>query len=326
MPGPPPAVAATRRGVRREAVSLSPGDLVLVACSGGADSLALAAAAAFELPRRDVRVGAVIVDHGLQPGSGDIADRAAEQCRGLGLDPVVIERVAVRDSGTGPEAAARVARYAALERVAGELDASLVLLGHTRDDQAEQVLLGLARGSGARSLSGMPRRRGILARPLLEVTGVETLAACAHEGLAPWEDPHNSDPAYARVRARGLLARLEEGLGPGVAAALARSADQLREDADHLDALAADAVATLGEAPWPVTTLLALSRPVRTRVLRTLLTRAGAPAGQVGSRHTDAVDALLTDWRGQGPIVVPGALAVARSGDRLSIAPAPRVE
>ncbi|XVX20941.1 tRNA lysidine(34) synthetase TilS [Actinomycetota bacterium] len=326
MPGPPPAVSATRRGVRREAVSLSPGDLVLIACSGGADSLALASAAAFELPRRRVRVGAVVVDHGLQRGSDAVAERAAEQCREMGLDPVLIERVVVQDNGIGPEAAAREARHAALERVAEGLGASLVLLGHTRDDQAEQVLLGLARGSGARSLSGMPRRRGILARPLLDVTRAETEAACAHEGLTPWGDPHNDDPAYARVRARRLLAQLEEGLGPGVGAALARSAEQLREDADHLDALAADAARGLGDGPWSCAALLDLARPVRTRALRMLLTRAGAPAGQVSSRHTDAVDALLTDWRGQGPIVVPGALAVTRSGDRLSIAPAARVE
>ena len=179
--------------------------LVLVACSGGADSLALAAAVAFEAPRAGLRAGAVIVDHDLQAGSLAVAERAADQCRAMGLDPVEIVRVHVEGSGRGPEGGARDARYRAFEGVVGRTRAVAVMLGHTREDQAEQVLLGLARGSGARSLSGMPTRRGPYVRPLLRVPRAITVAACEAAGLTAWVDPHNSEPAYGRVRARGLL-------------------------------------------------------------------------------------------------------------------------
>jgi tRNA(Ile)-lysidine synthase len=324
--GPHPSVAAVRRAVRSLLEELEPGARVLVACSGGADSLALAAATAFEAPKLAVAASAVVVDHGLQEGSAGVAERAAAQCRSLGLDPVEVVRVQVDGPGTGPEAAARSARYAALEAAAVRHGAALVLLGHTRDDQAEQVLLGLARGSGARSLSGMPPRRGRYARPLLGLSRGQTAAACAASGLEPWVDPHNADAAYARVRVRGLLADLEESLGPGVAAALARSADRLRDDADYLDAQAAAAAAALGPGPWDAAALLATARPVRTRVWRLLLVAAGAPAGAVTFAHVEACDGLLTHWHGQGPASAPGGLRVERSDGRVSITAPSRVE
>ncbi|HMM96986.1 tRNA lysidine(34) synthetase TilS [Phycicoccus sp.] len=324
---PHPAVAAVRSAVRATFAECDPGDLVLVACSGGADSMALADAARFEGERAGVRVGAVVVDHGLQPGSADVARRVADRLRALGLDPVHVATPRVPAHGSdGLEATARAARYAELAAAADHLGARLVLLGHTLDDQAEQVLLGLVRGSGARSLAGMPAARGRYRRPLLGLTRGQTRAACTAEGRTWWEDPMNEDPAFARVRARRALAALENDLGPGLAAALARSADQLREDADLLDALAADAVVILGEGPWTAEALAALPRPVRTRAWRRLLVAAGAPAGQVSRRHTDACDRLLTHWRGQGPVHAPGGLRVQRSGGRVSIGPAARVE
>jgi tRNA(Ile)-lysidine synthase len=319
----------------------APGDVVLVACSGGADSLALAAAVAFEAPRLQLSAGAVVVDHQLATGSARVARTVHEQCLALGLDPVVVRRVSVTGAG-GLEAAARDARHAALDSVAAETGAVAVLLGHTLDDQAEQVLLGLTRGAGARSLAGMPRARGRLRRPLLRVTREQTHASCAAEGLTWWDDPMNEDTAFTRVRVRRALVDLERDLGPGVAAALARSGDQLREDADHLDALAAEAVADLTLLILPANRgdtdrdpglyhldpgeLLRLPRAVRTRVWRRLLVAAGAPPGQVSTRHTDACDALLTRWRGQGPVHAPGDLRVVRSGGRVSITPAPAVE
>ena len=326
MTGPHPATAATRVAVRPALVECGPGDLVLVACSGGADSLALAAAVAFEAPKLAVRVGAVVVDHGLQPESVQTAAMVAGWLRRMGLDPVDVATADVTSSGDGVEAAARSARYAALDAVADLHGARLVLLGHTLDDQAEQVLLGLTRGAGARSLAGMPRARDRFRRPLLGISRGQTRASCAAEGLTWWDDPMNDDPAFTRVRARGALVDLERDLGPGVAAALARTADQLREDADHLDALAGTAVASLGAGPWGVEALEALPRAVRTRVWRRLAVTAGAPAGQVSARHTEACDALLTRWHGQGPVSLPGSLLVTRSGGRVSIATSPRVE
>ena len=290
--------------------------------------MALAEAVAHEQRHADWSGGAVVVDHGLQPGSDEVAARAAGWLRDLGLEPVEVERVTVPDSGSGLEAAARDARYAALDTVADRVGAAVVLLGHTLDDQAEQVLLGLVRGSGARSLSGMPARaeRGTRApgrfrRPLLGVTRAQCRESLEAEGLSWWDDPMNEDPAFTRVRARRAVADLEADLGPGVAAALARSADLLREDADHLDLLADTAVRELGAGPWEVDDLAALPRAVRTRVWRRLLVAAGAPAGQVSARHTDACERLVTSWRGQGPAHLPGNLRASREGARLSIGP-----
>lgn len=319
MSGPDPATAAIRVAVRAVLAECSPGDLVLVACSGGADSLALAAATAFEAPRAGVRAGAVVVDHGLQPGSAQVAQRAGQAATELGLDPVDVVGAEVVTGRDGPEAAAREARFDALASTADRCQATLVLLGHTRHDQAEQVLLGLARGAGARSLGGMPRARGRFRRPLLGIGRDQTRDSCQALGLNWWQDPMNDDPAYLRVRVRRALADLERDLGPGVASALARSADLLREDADHLEALAAQAVAALGPGPWEVGDLMASPRPVRTRVWRMLAIAAGAPAGQLTMRHVESCDALLTAWRGQGPVSLPGPLRATRANGRVSI-------
>ncbi|MCW2618941.1 MAG: tilS, partial [Modestobacter sp.] len=236
MAGPHPAVAALRAAVR-PGLSATTGP-VLVACSGGADSVALAAALAFEAPRAGRSVGAVTVDHGLQPGSAEQARRTAELLRSLRLAPVLVVPVTVGTAG-GPEGAARDARAAALRRVAAD-SGGTIALGHTLDDQAETVLLGLARGSGPRSVAGMVEHRPPFWRPLLGLRRETTRAACAVQELPVWDDPWNSDPAYTRVRLRTeVLPLLEEVLGGGAAPALARTAALLREDLDALDSLAA---------------------------------------------------------------------------------------
>ena len=297
MPGPPEAVAAVRVAVRRALADLGPGAPVVAAVSGGADSLALAAGLAAVRPGS----GAVVVDHGLQDGSAAVAARAAGQCAGLGLAARVVV-VQVDGRGEGP---ARTARLAALEALG-----ATVLLGHTLDDQAETVLLGLARGAGARSLAGMAPVRGCLRRPLLALPRALVRQAGVDAGLAGWDDPHNADPAYARVRVRAdALPALERALGPGVAAALARTAAGLREDADALDALA-DAART-----DDVAALAALPAAVRSRVLKALAERACGAA--VTSAHVAALRALVEDWAGQGPVSLPGGARVAREGARL---------
>lgn len=329
---PHPSVAAIRYAVRTALDELSGHELtedslVLAAVSGGADSLALAESLAFESRRTGRPAGALVVDHGLQDGSAEVANRAALTCRELGLDPVEVLTVTVSGSGSGLEAAARDARYAALESRAEELGAAAVLLGHTQDDQAEQVLLGLTRGSGTRSLSGMPASRGRFVRPLLGVTREQTREACAAEGITFWDDPMNDDPRFTRVRARRALADLERDLGPGIGAALARSAEQLRADADLLDVLAGQAREGLPDAPpYPVEALAAIPTALRGRVWRMLLVEAGAPAGSLGATHTDSCDLLLTRWRGQGPLHLPGDLRVSRETGRIHVRPVRRVE
>ncbi len=310
MPGPAPAVAAVRVAVRTALRAVPPGSVVLVACSGGADSLALAAAAAFEAPKLGIRAGAVIIDHGLQPGSGQVAARAADQCRSHGLNPVEVVPVTVEVGRSGPEDAARTSRYAALREAASRHTAAVVLLGHTRDDQAEQVLLGLARGSGARSLSGMPAARDGFVRPLLGISRAQTEAACLAQGLDWWADPHNDDLRYTRVRARRLLADAEQALGPGLIAALARSAELLRDDADVLDEIAATRRAQLGTGPIDVTELRGIPPGLRRRVWRLLATDAGAQP--LSATHVAALDDLVTGWRGQGPVDLPGGVQAER--------------
>nr|WP_233158345.1 tRNA lysidine(34) synthetase TilS [Actinokineospora bangkokensis] len=281
---------------------------LVVACSGGADSLALAAAARHCADR----VAGVVVDHGLQPGSAEVARTAAEQLRGLGLDPVRVVAVEVTGRG-GPEAAARRARYAALRAAAGE---DTVLLGHTRDDQAETVLLGLGRGSGPRSIAGMRPLDPPWARPFLGVARATTEAACAALGLTPWHDPHNDDPRYTRVRLRReVLPLLEEVLQGGVAGALARTAAQLRDDLAALDELA-DGLFDPALRELPVEVVATVPAALRRRVLRRWLLASGVP--ELTDPHLRAVEALVTRWRGQGGVALPGGLEARRAHGRLA--------
>lgn len=307
-----PAVAAVRGAVRASLAELPEGSLVIAAVSGGADSMALAAALAAEAPRRGLRAGAVTVDHGLQEGSAERAAAVASGCKALGLDPVEIETVVVEAAG-GPEAAARTARYDALASVADRLGAVAIAVGHTLDDQAETVLLGLARGSGARSLSGMPARRGRIIRPLLDLRRATTVTACEALAITVWDDPHNTDAAFARSRVRGAaMPALEAALGPGVPEALARTAKLLRADADALDEWAAAV-----PDPTDIAALTDLPKAVRTRVLRTAAIDAGVPASALTAAHVADIEALVVDWRGQGAVSLPGGLEAHRSCDRL---------
>jgi len=333
MSGPHPAVARVRLAVRRALADVPDGGLVLVACSGGADSLALAAATAFTAPRLGLRAGAVTVDHGLQAASADAAQRAAAQCRALGLAPVEVRTVAV--AGTrGPEAAARDARYAALEEAARDHGAHAVLLGHTLDDQAETVLLGLARGSGARSLAGMAPRRGRWWRPLLEIARADTEAACRAERLAwvedatneldgPWRRADGGPLRRSAVRHAALPA-LREALGEAIPANLARTAAHLRRDADLLDTLADEAATDAGLIGDAAVSLdiavLAEQHPaIRSRVLHRAALAAGCPPGAVSHRHVEALEALVADYRGQGEAMLPGGVTAFRRCGRLNL-------
>jgi tRNA(Ile)-lysidine synthase len=282
--------------------------------------MALASAARFVLPRRGVRVGLVTVDHQLQDGSAERARRVAAWAVDAGFAPVRVETVKVGGRTGGPEAAARDARYEALVAAARAENASAVLLGHTRDDQAETVLLAMLRGAGLRGLAGMPVRRvrdGVaFLRPLLAVSREQTRAACAAEDLPIWHDPHNSDPAYRRTQARSLLADLSAQLGPAVVGNLARTAQLAGADAAALDALARRAArrALVGGTPagLSIDRLARLPDAVRTRVLHAWARRLGVPGSALSHRHVLALDALVTDWHGQGPVSLPGGLTVTR--------------
>lgn len=312
-----PAIADVRRAVRTLFAAAPTEKFVLVGLSGGADSLALAAATAFEAGRVGARAGAVIVDHRLQAGSADVAAAAADQARRLGLEPVLVLTVTV-GTDSGPEAAARAARYAAFERALAQTGADAVLLGHTLDDQAETVLLGLARGSGPTSLRGMSVRNGPYLRPMLGIRRAQTRQFCADSGLLPWRDPQNLDPAYARVRVREtVLPLLERELGPGISEALVRTADALREDSDALDDLARAVLrdswrSTAEGGSIAVEALAAQSAAVRQRVIRF---GAEAQFGAALERtHTLAIARLVTDWHGQEALDLAGVRVVRQDG------------
>ena len=316
-----PVVGTARKMVQDALSQAGYPDHVVVACSGGPDSLALASVAAYFARRghvdgHPVTVGAVVVDHQLQDGSGQVAAQTAQVLTELGLAPVEVRTVTVASAGMGPEAAAREARHAALEAAAAAQGASAILLGHTLDDQAEQVLLGLARGSGTRSLAGMRPARGMLLRPFLGLRRADTEEICEVEELDPWHDPSNSDPAFARSRTRvEVLPHLEEKLGPGVAESLARTAAILQLDADYLEHVAETTFAAMAERNGPGLSLgedalRALAPAIRFRVIA----KAAADVGgqQPSYQRLLAAEALLRRQGSAGPVELPGGVSVYR--------------
>lgn len=297
-----------------------------VACSGGADSLALAAATVHCTAALGVPVHGLIVDHQLQLESAEVARTTAGQLRQLGCAAVQILTVTVNSAAGcgGLEAAARMARYQALRAAAPP--GAPVLLGHTLDDQAETVLLGLGRGSGPRSVAGMRELDPPWGRPLLTVRRAVTAAACVALRLQPWADPHNADPRFRRVRLRTeVLPLLEEVLAGGVAEALARTAEQLREDLDVLDRQASGLLAAARrgvdstdlDTDLDVGVLAPHPAALRRRVLRRWLLDAGVP--ELTDAHLRAADDLIGRWTGQGPLRLPGAVDLARTRGRLHV-------
>ena len=321
-----PAVADCRRAVRLALEGLSADDRVVVACSGGADSLALLAATVFEGHRAGLHVIGATVDHGLQPDSAGRAARVVAQMAALGADETLTATVRVEAAGRGPEAAAREARYAVLAEVAERSAATRVLLGHTLDDQAETVLLGLTRGSGGRSLAGMRPGFDRFVRPLLEVTREETRSACRAEGIEWWEDPHNEDPRFTRSRVRHVvLPVLERELGPGVAQALARTAALLRTDMEALDRQADEALERLADPEGlPVVELCALDPAICSRVVRRAALAAGAVDAELFHVHVRALTDLVAR-RVSGEVQLPGHVTAYVADRRLRFRPtAPR--
>ena len=316
-----PVVGTARKMLQDALAAAGYPDRVLVACSGGPDSLALAAVAAYfgrrgHVDGHPVSVGAVVVDHQLQPGSAGVAATTARTLEELGLSPVTVRTVDVASSGAGPEAAARDARHAALEAAADEAGAAAILLGHTLDDQAEQVLLGLARGSGTRSLAGMRPARGRLLRPFLGLRRADTLEICRVEDLEPWHDPSNTDPVYARSRTRvEVLPLLEDKLGPGVAESLARTAAILQLDADYLEDVANDTFERLRQQTGEEISLTeAELRDLAPAVRFRVIAKAAAAVGgqQPSYQRLLAAEALLRRQGSAGPVELPGAVSVYR--------------
>lgn len=319
-----PQMADVRRAVRETLASLNlgPNELVLAAVSGGGDSLALAAALAFEAPRLNLRAGAVVVDHQLQSASEEVAARAVKTLTELGLEPVEMRKVEVQNSGLGLEGSAREARYQALEEARNQRAASWVVLGHNLEDQAESVLLGLTRGSGLKSIAGMERvdRERRLVRPLLGISRADLRQACQDQGIEYWDDPHNSDQSFKRVRIRTLMEAMESELGPGLPAALSRTAEIAAESEDFLTSAAREVIARAqgkGSArsiSYEVSALAESHPAVRNKALFLIAQSVGAK--DISRAQVLGVEELISNWHGQKMVQLSG-ITVERVGDQL---------
>ena len=318
-----PAIALTRRATREALAELKPKKLLL-AVSGGADSLAMSAAVAFEARKLGIEVAAAVIDHALQANSAEVATQAAERLATLGIDQVIVQRVVVKKSGDGMEAAARDARYQALEKIRSKQKADWIVLGHNLDDQAETVLLGLARGSGLRSIAGMSavdRERKLL-RPLLDVSRETLRQACSDAGVSFWDDPHNQDSKFARVRVRKLAGELEKNLGPGFAQALARTAQSAAEADEVITDLASKLVkkslvkAGARQVSYQVSALEKAKDAVRRKALHIICQSAGAK--NISRSQILAIDELLTNWHGQKKSSLSG-ITVERVANQLVV-------
>ena len=308
-----------RRSLRPWLDQVSAGEKVLVGVSGGIDSMALAYGLFLESGPRAIVAIPVVIDHGLQEGSAEIAQAVGSRLASMGYAKVEIRRVQV-EIADGLEGSARRARYEAFHALIDHHGARYLFLGHTEDDQAETVLLGLARGSGTRSLSGMAKEIGPFIRPMLDLPRAITASAVTEAGLVVWEDPHNSNQKFTRSRVRHrVLPLLEAELGPGIAPALARTAKILREDADALDLLAGEFLERNNASDLDVAQLMALPKAIRARVLRMAIYQVGAPAGSLSADHLAPIEALITGWKGQGPSSLPGGVKVERLSGRLSL-------
>ena len=295
---------------------LDPGDLVLVGCSGGADSLALVWTTSVVGKRLEIKTGAVIVDHQLISESNDVAQNAKKQCEQLGIEKVIIKKVEVNQTNEGLEAAARIARYEAFENVLHETNAKVILLAHTQDDQAETVLMRLTRGSGAKSLSGMSAISGKYLRPFLHLRKKIVHDSLDLIGMKAWQDPANFDNQYLRVKVRQeLMPKLIEVLGEGAISSLDKTSQLLRLDNQALDDLAqqfVDAQDDVKKKGLKVKELENLPEAIRTRVLKICAVASGVHPGPFSFEHIEAIDALVKNWHGQGNVDLPGFIQATR--------------
>ena len=318
-----PSQGQLRLAVRNTLTShTKPGQKLLVAVSGGADSLALASAVEFEAKKLGLKIAAAVIDHSLQKDSDKVAAQTAKTLTTLGFEEVVVKKIAVGKAG-GPEAAARTARYTALEKIRQQTRSHFIVLGHTSSDQAETVLLGLVRGSGSKSLSGMSEKTGLLLRPLLVIDRATTEAFCKDSGIKYWLDPQNKDEKFLRVMIRKhVLPFLEKQLGGSVAASLVRTSDQLREDNAYLDSQAGKSfkkyakVSTSGIS-FDAKAIEKLPSAILNRVIKMALDGFGSESSRT---HVLAVSDLVLSWHGQKPLALPG-VRVVRKGNTITFEP-----
>lgn len=292
--------------------NFEPADNILVACSGGADSLALAWSSQVVAKRLGLNLICVIIDHQLIKESAQVALEAKIKCENFGIEKVVIKQIEVKENKEGLEAAARKARYEAFEQLAIEFDANAVLLAHTQDDQAETMLMRLTRGSGAKSLSAMKEVSGKYLRPFLHIRKFELVNALEKEGITYWQDPANTDYKFLRAKVRHeLMPKLIEVLGQSAIESLDKTSDLLKEDNDALDLIAQENYEKLNRE-LKVENLEEYPAAIRKRIIKIAALEAGVISGPFSYEHIEAIDALVTNWRGQGNVDLPGFIQASR--------------
>jgi tRNA(Ile)-lysidine synthase len=316
-------MADVRRAIRElwASAGVVEGDVIAVALSGGADSLALVAASIFEANRAGIKIVSVTVNHNLQEGSDLVADKAKQTAINLGAYQAEVISISVPKSSLGMEASARNARYEALDAFALRVGAKYTMLGHTLDDQAETVLLGLARGSGAKSIAGMSMvsADGKYLRPLLNIRREATVSFCLDSALEFWSDPQNDDTKFSRVKVRkNVLPVLEQELGPGIAEALARTAELVQQDISYLESQAKQAFESLAKTTansviFDAKELALAPKAIGSRVVHQALLLLGA---EPSKSSVDSVYELVTDWHGQKPLTLP-SVRVERTGNEI---------
>jgi tRNA(Ile)-lysidine synthase len=323
-PRAPLLSVAVREAVVRRRL-LDPGDHVLVGVSGGPDSVALLHALVLLRSEYALRLTVCHVHHGLRPEADRDAAFVEALAARLGCPARVVRVEVTRGGGRSPEEAARLARHAALGRVARVIGAGRIALGHTADDQAETVLMRVLQGAGPRGLAGIPARRGRIVRPLLDVARAAVLAHLAAHGLEAVDDVTNRDPRFLRNRVRHELLPLLAGqVGPRMPDALRRLALASREAVEALDALVRPRL--VGHlTPTPVGWRLALGAfdglpPGAAKVALRLALVEVAAAERLGSglraTHLHALTALLTATPG-ARVRLPGGVVVERGRDAL---------
>ena len=292
--------------------NFEPADNILVACSGGADSLALAWTSQVVAKRLGLNLICVIIDHQLIKESAQVALEAKIKCENFGIEKVVIKQIEVKENKEGLEAAARKARYEAFEQLTIEFEAKAVLLAHTQDDQAETMLMRLTRGSGAKSLSAMKEVSGKYLRPFLHIRKFELVNALEKEGITYWQDPANTDYKFLRAKVRHeLMPKLIEVLGQSAIESLDKTSDLLKEDNDALDLIAQENYEKLNKE-LKVENLEEYPAAIRKRIIKIAALEAGVISGPFSYEHIEAIDALVTNWRGQGNVDLPGFIQASR--------------
>ena len=289
-----------------------PADNILVACSGGADSLALAWTSQVVTKRIGLNLIAVIIDHQLIKESTQVAQDAKKKCEDFGIEKVVIKQIEVKDDKDGLEAAARKARYEAFEELVNEFNAKAVLLAHTQDNQAETMLMRLTRGSGAKSLSAMKEVSGKYLRPFLHIRKQVLVDALEKENISYWQDPANTNYKFLRAKVRHeLMPKLIEVLGDSAIDSLDRTSGLLKEDNEALESIALESYEKLNKE-LKVQELEKLPTAIRKRVIKIAALNSGVTPGPFSFEHIEAIDALVTNWRGQGNVDLPGFIQASR--------------